>query len=120
MTTPPIESDGVTKNVDDIEDELKNSDRQENKPHIQNNEELKDALQNDDGTKNEPENATVSDEPLTTDTATSLDSFVSASITLYVLRHAKPNHSWKIQALFDGNIKFEFENNNARNLQEVC
>ncbi|CAF4314016.1 unnamed protein product, partial [Rotaria sp. Silwood2] len=114
------------QNDDGKEDELQNGD--EVQDEVQNEDEIQDELQNDDGkedelqnndeAKNEAADVAVSHKPITTDSATIRNSLTSSSITFYVLRHAEPNHGWKIQALFDNDIKFDFESSKALNVEE--
>ncbi|CAF3297892.1 unnamed protein product [Rotaria sp. Silwood2] len=114
------------QNEDEIKDELQNDDGKEDE--LQNEDEIQDELQNDDGkedelqnndeAKNEAADVAVSHKPITTDSATIRNSLTSSSITFYVLRHAEPNHGWKIQALFDNDIKFDFESSKALNVEE--
>ncbi|CAF4700945.1 unnamed protein product [Rotaria sp. Silwood2] len=142
MSTPPIESGGNVKNDelqngDGVEDALQNNDGKEDEldnvdvknEELQSDDEIKDELQNDDGkegelqnddeAKNEPIDIAVSNKPIAKGSPTIRNSLTSSSITFYVLRYAEPNHGWKIQALFDNNIKFDFESSKALNVQEV-
>ncbi|CAF1035564.1 unnamed protein product [Rotaria sordida] len=122
------------QNCDDITNEFQSDDRKESRlqddnekyKELQVGDELEDDFQSDndendqrqddDETKNKLTVVTASSEPITKGPATSRNSWTVYPITWYLLRHAEPNHSWKIQAVFGKDIKFDFNSSNALNV----
>ncbi|CAF4763475.1 unnamed protein product, partial [Rotaria sp. Silwood1] len=123
--------DNKLQSGDGIKDEFQNSDWKDNQ--LQNNDAKNNEQENwnditndiqsdneeDDETKNELTDVTASPRPITKGPAISRNSGTAYPITWYLIRRAEPYHSWKIQAVFRKDIKFDFNSSNALNVRRL-